>query len=237
MGGKPDALIIIDTNKEHNAVAEASKLGIPIVAIVDSNCNPDLITYPIPGNDDATRAIEIYCDLFSKSILDGLQANFAKSGGDVGASKEGMTEELEKEFNNNVKQSIDSADTKTEASVIDSDTSDGKDQVLFYSSSSDNDLEGSVKSSTIHESKDNIKNVANNTDENAKTDNLSDKNNASVKKGDESKDNIKNVANNTDENAKTDNLSDKNNTSAKKDDSINKIKEKDKVVANKEKQE
>lgn len=73
MGGLPDIIVVIDTNKEAIAVAEAQKLGIPIVAVLDTNCNPDGISYPIPGNDDATRAIEFYCDLFAKAVLDGIE--------------------------------------------------------------------------------------------------------------------------------------------------------------------
>ena len=65
MGGVPDVLVVIDTNKEDIAILEARKLGIPVVAIIDSNCDPDLITHPIPGNDDAIRAINLYCDLFA----------------------------------------------------------------------------------------------------------------------------------------------------------------------------
>ena len=65
MGGVPDMLVVIDTNKEDIAILEARKLGIPVVAIIDSNCDPDLITHPIPGNDDAIRAINLYCDLFA----------------------------------------------------------------------------------------------------------------------------------------------------------------------------
>jgi len=73
MGGLPDIIVVIDTNKEAIAVAEAQKLNIPIVAVLDTNCNPDGISYPIPGNDDATRAIEFYCELFSKAVLDGIE--------------------------------------------------------------------------------------------------------------------------------------------------------------------
>ena len=66
MGGVPDMLVVIDTNKEDIAILEARKLGIPVVAIIDSNCDPDLITHPVPGNDDAIRAINLYCDLFAR---------------------------------------------------------------------------------------------------------------------------------------------------------------------------
>lgn len=87
MGGLPDLIIIIDTIRESIAISEAKKLGIPVVAIVDSNSCPDDVTYPIPGNDDATKAIELYCDLFSAAILEGLQKGLEKSGVDLGASE------------------------------------------------------------------------------------------------------------------------------------------------------
>jgi small subunit ribosomal protein S2 len=85
MGGLPDILFVIDTNKEAIAVREANTLRIPVVAILDSNSSPDGIAYPIPGNDDAMRAIQLYCDLVSSSVLDGLQAELAASGVDIGA--------------------------------------------------------------------------------------------------------------------------------------------------------
>ena len=85
MGGLPDILFVIDTNKEAIAVREANTLRIPVVAILDSNSSPDGIAYPIPGNDDAMRAIHLYCDLVSGSVLDGLQAELAASGVDIGA--------------------------------------------------------------------------------------------------------------------------------------------------------
>src|SRR5262249_45912607 len=85
MGGLPDILFVIDTNKEAIAVREANTLRIPVVAILDSNSAPDGIAYPIPGNDDAMRAIHLYCDLVSGAVLDGLQAELAASGVDVAA--------------------------------------------------------------------------------------------------------------------------------------------------------
>src|SRR5882672_2945878 len=88
MGGLPDILFVIDTNKEGIAVREANTLRVPVVAILDSNSSPDGIAYPIPGNDDAMRAIHLYCDLVSGSVLDGLQAELAASGADVGAEAE-----------------------------------------------------------------------------------------------------------------------------------------------------
>jgi len=88
MGGVPNILFIIDTNKEETAIKEANKLGIPVVAIVDSNSNPDGIDYLIPGNDDAQRAIELYCTLVSAVILDGLQAEMQSAGVDIGSAEE-----------------------------------------------------------------------------------------------------------------------------------------------------
>ena len=86
MGGLPDALFVIDTNKEHIAIKEANVLKIPVIAVIDSNSNPDGVDFPIPGNDDATRAIAMYCRLVSESILDGLQVSFSDSGKDIGES-------------------------------------------------------------------------------------------------------------------------------------------------------
>ena len=88
MGGLPDILFIIDTNKEKLAVEEANKLGIPVVAVLDSNSDPAGVTYPIPGNDDAIRAITMYCDLVASAVLDGISAELGASGIDIGASEE-----------------------------------------------------------------------------------------------------------------------------------------------------
>lgn len=93
MGGVPDMLFILDTNKEDIAVLEANKLGIPVVAVVDSNASPDGVDYPIPGNDDAMRAISLYCELAKGAILDGLQAELIASGGDIGSSEAAPAEE------------------------------------------------------------------------------------------------------------------------------------------------
>ena len=94
MGGLPDILFIIDTNKEALAVQEANKLGIPVVAVIDSNSDPQGISFPIPGNDDAIRAIQTYCDLMSGSVLDGIQAEISRSGGDLGASAQAPVEAI-----------------------------------------------------------------------------------------------------------------------------------------------
>ena len=87
MGGLPDIMFVIDTNKEAIAILEARKLNIPVIAILDTNCDPDGITYPIPGNDDAARAIQTYCDLIADAVLDGLAAGQSASGIDIGASE------------------------------------------------------------------------------------------------------------------------------------------------------
>jgi ribosomal protein S2, bacterial type len=94
MGGLPDIMIVIDTVKEDIAIAEARNLNIPVVAILDSNSDPQGITYPVPGNDDALRAINLYCDLFSLAVLGGLEEQIAASGGDIGASEEMPVEAL-----------------------------------------------------------------------------------------------------------------------------------------------
>ena len=88
MGGTPDLMFIIDTNKEKIAIDEAKRLGIPVVAIIDSNCDPDLIDYPIPGNDDASRAIALYCDLIARAAIDGIARQQGSAGRDIGASAE-----------------------------------------------------------------------------------------------------------------------------------------------------
>ena len=97
MGGLPDVIFIIDTNKESIAVKEANKLGIPVIAVLDSNSDPDGVAFPIPGNDDALRAIELYCDLTVGAVLDGLQAEMSAAGIDVGAAEDAPAEQLPQE--------------------------------------------------------------------------------------------------------------------------------------------
>ena len=92
MGSTPDLMFVIDTNKEAIAIQEAKRLGIPVVAIIDSNCDPDLIDYPIPGNDDAARAIALYCDLVAKAAIDGIARQQGALGVDIGASAEAPVE-------------------------------------------------------------------------------------------------------------------------------------------------
>jgi small subunit ribosomal protein S2 len=88
MGGLPAAIIVIDTNKEAIAVQEARKLGIPVVAVLDTNCDPSDADYGFPGNDDAARAISLYCNLFADAVLDGLAESTAGLGMDLGESED-----------------------------------------------------------------------------------------------------------------------------------------------------
>ena len=90
MGGQPDLLFVIDTPKESLAIKEAKKLGIPVVGIVDTNANPNEVDYPVPGNDDAIRAIQFYCDMVSGAILDGVQAEMAAKGLEVSDASESV---------------------------------------------------------------------------------------------------------------------------------------------------
>jgi small subunit ribosomal protein S2 len=93
MGGRPDLIFVIDVRKEQLAIAEANKLGIPVVAVVDTNCSPDGIDYIIPGNDDAARAIALYTDLAARAALDGMSAQLGAAGVDLGAMEEAPVEE------------------------------------------------------------------------------------------------------------------------------------------------
>ena len=93
MGGRPDLLFVIDVKKEALAIAEANKLGIPVVAVVDTNCSPDGVDYIIPGNDDAARAIALYCDLVSRAALDGMTAQMGAAGIDIGEMEVAPEEE------------------------------------------------------------------------------------------------------------------------------------------------
>jgi small subunit ribosomal protein S2 len=97
MGGTPDLMFVIDTNKEGIAIQEAKRLGIPVVAIIDSNCDPDVVDYPIPGNDDASRAISLYCDLISRACIDGIARQQGASGVDLGAMDAPVEPALEEE--------------------------------------------------------------------------------------------------------------------------------------------
>ncbi len=94
MGGIPDLMFVIDTNKEQLAIKEANRLNIPVVAILDTNCDPDGITYPIPANDDAGRAIALYCDLIARAAIDGISRGAGASGVDIGAMEAPVEEAL-----------------------------------------------------------------------------------------------------------------------------------------------
>jgi small subunit ribosomal protein S2 len=96
MGGVPDMLFVIDTNKEDIAIAEARRLKIPVAAVVDTNCNPDGISFVVPGNDDASRAITLYCDLVARAAIDGISRAQGNLGIDIGAAEKPIAEELPK---------------------------------------------------------------------------------------------------------------------------------------------
>ncbi|WP_273758800.1 30S ribosomal protein S2 [Bartonella sp. AU55XJBT] len=94
MGSVPDLIFVIDTNKENIALQEAKRLGIPVIAIIDTNCDPDDVTHPIPGNDDASRAISLYCDLFARAALDGIARQQGAMGIDLGAQVDAPVEPI-----------------------------------------------------------------------------------------------------------------------------------------------
>ena len=94
MGGLPDLIFVIDTNKEQLAIKEANRLNIPVAAILDTNCDPDGIAFPIPANDDAGRAIALYCDLVARAAIDGIERGQVERGVDVGALDKPPAEDL-----------------------------------------------------------------------------------------------------------------------------------------------
>jgi small subunit ribosomal protein S2 len=94
MGGLPDLMFVIDTNKEDIAINEARRLGIPVAAVIDTNSNPDGINFPVPGNDDAARAITLYCDLVAKAAIDGISRAQGELGADLGAAEKPILEEV-----------------------------------------------------------------------------------------------------------------------------------------------
>mgnify|MGYP003895666181 CR=1 FL=1 len=95
MGGTPDLLFVIDTNKEQIAIKEANRLGIPVIAVIDTNSDPAGVTYPIPGNDDAARAIKLYCDAIANAARSGRGEGIQDSGADVGAMENPPEETVE----------------------------------------------------------------------------------------------------------------------------------------------
>ena len=122
MGGVPKLLFVIDTNKEAIAIKEARKLGIPVIAVIDSNCDPKDADFPFPGNDDASRAIELYCDLIAKAAIDGISRSSVEQGIDLGASETVIEEpalieetaEAEKTTTKEVKEETPSEEVTTE---------------------------------------------------------------------------------------------------------------------------
>jgi small subunit ribosomal protein S2 len=94
MGGVPDLVFVIDTNKEALAIKEANRLKIPVIAIIDTNSDPDGVAHPIPGNDDASRAIQLYCDLVSRAAIDGISRSQGAAGVDIGEAEAPVAEQL-----------------------------------------------------------------------------------------------------------------------------------------------
>ncbi len=128
MNGIPDALFIIDTNKEAIAVLEANNLNIPVIAICDTNTNPSGVDYPIPGNDDALRAISLYCDLIAASVLKGLESNLEESGIDIGEAQDLVEEKI-----------IDDVPIEDTASKEDINTNTSTEETINDDVSSNND--------------------------------------------------------------------------------------------------
>ena len=127
MGGTPDLLFVIDTNKEALAIQEAKKLGIPVIAVIDTNSDPSAIDFPIPGNDDAARSISLYCDLIAKAALEGMTNQLATAGVDIGEAIEPPKEELSTNLNSKVSQIEDNQKEINETgALIKSETDDEK---------------------------------------------------------------------------------------------------------------
>ena len=112
MGGQPDMLFVIDTPKEDLAIKEDKKLGIPVIDICDTNANPNEVDFPVPGNDDAIRAIQFYCELVSSAVLDGMQAEIAAQGVKVEEAVENI--EAKPAKNRTAKQAKEEADAVEE---------------------------------------------------------------------------------------------------------------------------
>ena len=110
MSGVPSLLFVIDVKREALAITEANKLGIPVIAVVDSNCAPEGVDYMIPGNDDAARAIQLYCDLAARSALDGMSAQLGAAGVDLG----GMEEVVEEVLSSDIPAEVVAKEAETE---------------------------------------------------------------------------------------------------------------------------
>ena len=111
MSGVPSLLFVIDVKREALAITEANKLGIPVIAVVDSNCAPEGVDYMIPGNDDAARAIQLYCDLAARSALDGMSAQLGAAGVDLGE----MEEVVEEVLSSDIPAEVVAKEAETEA--------------------------------------------------------------------------------------------------------------------------
>jgi len=140
MGGTPDLMFVIDTNKEGIAIQEAKKLGIPVVAVVDTNCDPDPIDFPIPGNDDASRAIALYCDLIADAVLDGMADSQLAMGVDIGESEapvEALVEETAAEEAEAPKADAAEAEAEAPKAEADAAAADAGETATETSSESD----------------------------------------------------------------------------------------------------
>lgn len=131
MGGTPDLIFVIDTNKEAIAILEAKRLNIPVVAVIDTNCDPDPIDFPIPGNDDAARAISLYCDLVAEAVLDGISDSQASLGIDMGAAvnpvaEPALAEEAPKAEPEAAKAEPEAASAEAEAPAAETAAEDAK---------------------------------------------------------------------------------------------------------------
>ena len=138
INGIPDALFIIDTNKEAIAVLEANNLNIPVIAICDTNTNPSGVDFPIPGNDDALRAISLYCDLIAASVLKGLESNLEESGVDIGESQDLAEEKIIEDtlIEKTIDKNVISEDISDNESII---TNTSSEEVINEENSNKND--------------------------------------------------------------------------------------------------
>lgn len=122
INGMPDLMFVIDSQREALAITEAKRKGIPVIAIVDTNADPDLVDYPISANDDAMRAIVLYCNLVSETILEGVRSQLQHSKTDIGAQKNPMTEKTASKFNKSTKQNKKSSSDNSQSNSQDDDS-------------------------------------------------------------------------------------------------------------------
>ncbi len=148
MGGTPDLLFVIDTNKEALAIQEAKKLGIPVIAVIDTNSDPSSIDFPIPGNDDAARSISLYCDLIAKAALEGMTNQLATAGVDIGESIDPPKEDLSTNLNaknshsedKNIEKDDTDSSTFSEINDKENNTDILKNDVKNSSANNENDV-------------------------------------------------------------------------------------------------